>query len=75
MGGGVDGEKRAEPTCACGGDGERSACALHAGCGRSAKHVHAYRSRTEIAVYGVGETVNASDVVWGWQLAVNEIFD
>ena len=38
------------------------------------KTAHLYRSRTEIAIYQVGEEINAADVVAGWHVAVSEIF-
>lgn len=36
--------------------------------------VHAYRSARVIAVLGKGDTLSASDVVDGWQVAVEDLF-
>ena len=38
------------------------------------KTAHVYRSQTKITVFGMGETVDASDVVIGWKVDVSEIF-
>jgi Uma2 family endonuclease len=38
------------------------------------KTAHVYRSRTDIAVYGVGETIDAADVVRDWHIAVADVF-
>jgi Uma2 family endonuclease len=38
------------------------------------KTVHSYRSRTNIAIYGIGDTVDAADVVPGWRFTVVEVF-
>lgn len=40
-----------------------------------AKTAHAYRSFSEIAIYRMGETIDAGDVVPEWQVAVSEIFE
>lgn len=39
------------------------------------KTAHVYRSRSEIAIYRVGEAIDASDVVAGWEIVVAEIFE
>ena len=36
--------------------------------------VHVYRSRSDIAIYRTGETVDVSDVVKDWRFSVGEIF-
>lgn len=36
--------------------------------------IHAYRSRHEIAVYRVEESVDASDIVSGWKFEVSAVF-
>jgi Uma2 family endonuclease len=38
------------------------------------KTAHVYRSRTDIAVYGVGETIDAADVVKDWHIVVADVF-
>lgn len=38
------------------------------------KTAHVYKSRTDIAVYEIGDTIDASDVVRDWWLAVSDIF-
>ena len=38
------------------------------------KTIHVYRSRSDIAVYRMGEMVDVSDVVKDWRFRVNEIF-
>lgn len=38
------------------------------------KTAHSYRSRTNIAIYSMGDTVDASDVVKAWTFTVAEIF-
>jgi Uma2 family endonuclease len=35
--------------------------------------VHVYRSADDIAVLGKGDTISASDVVHGWQVAVERL--
>ena len=39
------------------------------------KTAHVYRSRTDIAVYGVGDIIDAADVVKDWKFAVSDVFD
>jgi Uma2 family endonuclease len=39
------------------------------------KTAHTYRSRTNIAIHGMGDIIDASDIVKGWRLAVSDIFD
>ncbi|MEZ6137882.1 MAG: Uma2 family endonuclease [Pirellulaceae bacterium] len=39
------------------------------------KTAHVYRSRADIRIYSVGETIEVSDVVLGWELAVADVFD
>lgn len=38
------------------------------------KTVHVYHSRSDIAIYQMGEMVDMSDVVKGWRFSVDEIF-
>lgn len=38
------------------------------------KTAHTYRSKTNIAIYGMGDTVDASDVIQDWKFKVDEVF-